>query len=185
MRFYKTLALLQRYSLTVFLNRFLRPLPLGTILCGPVAFELQYFVIRVLLLGFNEPLLSSSSALEDTLASTFRSSSRQALHRLPASVECHRGVSRVPHLTHSGLLPSGIKSLGETTVSLPDDLDYHIMFTVSHVRSEYQCRQEAHALHEGNWATLPSRAAFIKFVPRGLWAFKRPRPQCSFSVFLK
>jgi len=103
----------EHLPLTVFLNRFLRPLPLGTILCGPIAFVLQYLVIRVLLLGFNEPLLSSSSVLEDVLASAFRSSSKQALHKFPASVECHRGVSCVPHLTHFGLLPSGIGFLSD------------------------------------------------------------------------
>lgn len=107
----------QGFSHTVFLNKFLRPLPLGTTLCGPIAFALQYLVILVLLLGFSEPLLSSSSALEDEFASAFRSSSKQALHKFPASVECHKGVSRVPHFAHSGLLPSGIDSSIRSTVN--------------------------------------------------------------------
>lgn len=134
------------FLLTVFLNRFLRPLPLGTILCGPDAFELQYLVIRVLLLGFDEPLLSSSSALEDTLASAFRSSSKQVLHKLPASVECHRGVSRVPHLTHAGLLPSGIGSISVESVSSSENPGEcrpgrppH--FVCLHARSRFTCVQ--------------------------------------------
>jgi len=127
-------------SLTVFLNRFLRPLPLGTTLCGPVAFVLQYLVIRVLLLGFSEPLLSSSSGLEDTLASALRSFSKQVLHKFPESVECHKGVSRVPHLTHSGLLPSGIGSLSGLDLQTVPKQRRVFLAILYLVRSRLSCR---------------------------------------------